>query len=244
MERIFWTAGWGRGFKTTQWTGVIEPSRGGNRQALTALYEAYRQPVYCFIRARGFPPDRATDLTHDVFATLLSPKGLLTVDRSRCRRFRSWLCKVTKNRLCNVRDHDNAKVNGGGMPHVSIGDDLPEEEMWLASQDGLTPERIFDRCWALAANRRTLARMREEYEKAGKARLFSRLEMLLCDDASDAELAEALEMSLVHVRVNRWRLKKQARAMYERYLREEIAGTVDDPHAVEDEIHFLFHALG
>jgi RNA polymerase sigma-70 factor (ECF subfamily) len=130
------------------------------------------------------------------------------------------------------------------MTHVSIGADLPEEEMWLASQDGLTPERIFDRCWALAANRRTLARMRAEYEKTGKAQLFSRLEMLLCDETSEAELAEALQMSLVNVRVNRWRLKKQARAMYERYLREEIAGTVNDPCAVEDEIHFLFHALG
>jgi DNA-directed RNA polymerase specialized sigma24 family protein len=244
MGLSFRTAGWRPGFKTTHWTEVIEPSRRGNRQALTAFYEAYRQPVYCFIRARGFPPDRAADLTHDVFATLLTSKGLPTVDRGRRRRFRSWLRRVTHHYLCNVRDHDAAVVHGGGKVHVSIGPDLPEEEMWLASLDGLTPERMFDRCWALAANRRTLARMREEYEKAGKARRFALIEMLLCADASDAELAEALQMSLVHVRVKRHQLREEAQAKYKRYLRDEIAGTVEDPHAVEDELHFLRDALG
>jgi DNA-directed RNA polymerase specialized sigma24 family protein len=244
MGLSFWTAGWRPGFKTTHWTQVIEPSRRGDRRALTAFYEAYRQPVYCFIRARGFPPDRAADLTHDVFATLLTPKGLPTVDRGRRCRFRSWLRRVTHNYLCNVFDHDAAVVNGGGKIHVSITVDVPEEEMWLASPDGLTPERIFDRCWALAANRRTLARMREEYEKAGKARHFALLETLLCDDASDAELAATLQMSLGHIRVKRCQLRKEAQAKYERYLREEVARTVDDPRAVEDEIHFLFDALG
>jgi len=243
MGWSFWTAGWPRAFNTTQWTKVIEPSRRGDRQAQTALYRAYRQPVYLFICARGFPPDRASELTHDVFATLLTPKGLPGFDRGR-GRFRSWLRGLTSNYLCNVRDHEAAPVHGGGTTHVSIGAEVEEEELWLASQDGLTPERIFDRSWAIAVNRRTLARMREEYEKAGKARLFTRLEMLLGEDASDAELAEALQMSLGHVRVNRCQLKKQARAKYERYLRAEIAGTVDDPRAVDDEIHFLFQALG
>jgi DNA-directed RNA polymerase specialized sigma24 family protein len=244
MELSFWKAGWRRSFKTTHWSEVIEPSRRGDRQALTAFYEAYRQPVYCFIRARGFSPDAAADLTQDVFATLLTPKGLATVDRGRGCRFRSWLCRLTHNYLCNVRAHDAAVVNGGGKVHVSIAGDVPEEEMWLASLDGFTPERIFDRCWALAANRRTLARMRKEYEKAGKAGRFGLLERLLTDEVSDAELATALQMSLVHVRVKRCHLRKEAQAKYERYLREEIAGTVDDPHAVEDEIHFLFKALG
>jgi RNA polymerase sigma factor (sigma-70 family) len=244
MGLSFWKAGWRPGFKTTHWTEVIEPSRRGDRQALTAFYEAYRQPVYCFIRARGFPPDRAADLTQDVFATLLTPKGLPTVDRARGSRFRSWLRRLTHNYLCNVRDHDAAAVNGGGKVHVSIAVDVPEEEMWLASLDGFTPERIFDRCWALAANRRTLARMRKEYEKAGKARRFALMERLLCDEVSDAELAEELEMSVGYVRVKRHQLRMEAQAKYERYLREEIAGTVGDPHAVEDEIHFLCDALG
>src|SRR4051794_20334703 len=113
MEVRFGKARWRPRFKTTHWTEVIEPSRRGDRQALTAFYEAYRQPVYCFIRARGFPPDRAADLTHDVFATLLTPKGLPTIDRGRGCRFRSWLCRLTHYYLCNVRDHDAAVVNGG-----------------------------------------------------------------------------------------------------------------------------------
>ena len=69
----------------TKWTEIIEPGRAGDKRALAALYEVYRSTIYCYARARGFPPERARDLTHEIFVVLLSPKGLSTVRRDRGR---------------------------------------------------------------------------------------------------------------------------------------------------------------
>lgn len=224
---------------------MIEAGRAGRPDALAELCRAYWQPIYCFIRARGFPPEDAEDLTQGLFVTLLAPGALDRVDPRR-GAFRNWLRAAARHYLCNELDRRRRKIRGGGQAPISIDSELAEEGLRLASCEAQTPDRIFDRRWALMVTARALERVRAEYAREGKQEAFSRLETLLSGEElpmTDAELSSMLGRTAVDLRVERCRMKKKLEARYRRYLREEIGVTVADPRDVDNEIRYLLDAL-
>jgi RNA polymerase sigma-70 factor (ECF subfamily) len=104
-----------------------------------------------------------------------------------------------------------------------------------------TPERIYDRRWALSLIDRALVRLRDECARAGKAKLFEKLEPALAGDraASYAELAESLSMTEGAVKIAVHRLRARCGAI----VREEVAETVSCPEEIEEELGHLFAAL-
>ena len=108
--------------------------------------------------------------------------------------------------------------------------------------DTETPERIFERRWALTLLDQVLSRLRAEYERDGKAALFEALRPTLVGERTEqpyAELARALESSEAAIKSAVHRLRQR----YRQLLREEIAGTVDQGTAVDDELRHLFAIL-
>ena len=164
-----------------------------SRQALASLCQTYWNPVYAFIRRCGHTPDQAQDLTQGFFTRLLDKQFLRDVDRQR-GKFRSFLLAAVKHFLANKRDRAHALKRGGGQVPVSI--DLLEAESWYkpAAVETTTPERLFERRWALSVLEQAMARLRAEYSAMGKADLFERLEGLLTKDADARCEALALEM--------------------------------------------------
>jgi DNA-directed RNA polymerase specialized sigma24 family protein len=244
MSRTLFERAWPQ-FETTEWSAVIEPGRRGARSALAELCHAYWQPTYCFIRARGFAPDEAEDLTQGLFASLLAPGALAGVDETR-GRFRDWLRAAAKSFLSNEIKRAKALKRGGGHPRLIIDVDVAEETLRHETQEAFTPDRVFDRQWARTVATRARARLLEECVKGGKRDAFLRLESLLVDEAAevtDAELSKLLGRTPNDLRVERHRLKQRLQALYREYIREEIGDTVSAPDAVDDEIRFLLHAL-
>lgn len=233
-------------FQATQWTRVIEASQRGDREALATLCQTYWRPVYGFLRAKGFAVERARDLTQGVFAEVLAPGGLRTVRRSSCHQFRNWLRSVAMHHAFSVLDYERTEKRGGNAVHVTIDVDIAEEELRLDSTEMARPDRLFDRSWARAITSQALARVRDEFTRRGRAPLFSRFEALLADDdesgVTDEDLGDMLGWSALHVRVDRCHMKKDAIAMYRRYLRDEVARTVPAA-AVDDELRLLLQAL-
>jgi hypothetical protein len=118
-----------------------------------------------------------------------------------------------------------------------------ESRYRLEPADDETPERLFERRWALALLERVIARLREESVEAGKSAQLEVLKPVLIGEPIDetyAQLGERLGMSEGAVKVAVHRLRRRMRAL----LIEEIARTVDDPRDVEDEIRHLFEVLG
>jgi RNA polymerase sigma-70 factor (ECF subfamily) len=70
---------------------------------------------------------------------------------------------------------------GGGRTHLSLACDADDAESryQLEPADGLTPEKLFDRQWALALLDRVLVELRGEYESAGNRELFDALKASL-----------------------------------------------------------------
>jgi RNA polymerase sigma-70 factor (ECF subfamily) len=199
-------------------------------------------PPLAYIRRRGHNPDRASDLTQDLFVRLLE-KGVLAVADPARGRFRAFLRAVCADFLANRRDRENALKRGGGRAIVAM--DSVEAEGRYAREPAheLTPERIFDRTWALTLLGRVLEQLREEYSAGGQSVTFEALSPVLTDGpraVSYATLAARLGTTEGAVRVSVHRLRRR----YGDRLREEIAATVDDPAEVDDEIRALFDALG
>ncbi len=231
-------------FPTTRWSRVIvagDPDAPRSRESLAELCSAYWYPLYAYIRRRGYDPEPARDLTQDFFARLLE-KGLLAeADPSR-GRFRAFLRTVCTHFLANRRDHEQARKRGGGRTFLPIDATVAEGRYALEQADGLTPERIFERSWAMTLLRRVLDQLDREYDEAGKAATFEALRGLLAGDPeapSYAAVAARLGTSEGAARVAAHRLRRR----YGELLRQEIASTLAEPEEIDDEIKELFAAL-
>ena len=113
----------------------------------------------------------------------------------------------------------------------------------LEPSHDLTPERLYERKWAMTLLDRVLDRLREEYLASGKATHFELLRPFLGGnraDAAYADVASDLGMSAGAAKVAAHRLRKRYRDL----LRNELAQTVADPADIDDEIAWLFQALG
>jgi RNA polymerase sigma factor (sigma-70 family) len=231
-------------FPTTHWSRVVaavDPAAPEATEALASLCDAYWYPIYAYIRRQGHTPEGAQDLTQDFFAYILE-RGLLAKADPERGRFRAFLRTVCARQLGDHRDRANARKRGGGQPILSIDARDAEGRYAREPAHGLTPERTFERTWALTLLSRVLDRLRREYHDAGRAATFEELRAVLTgtpESGSYAGIAERLGSNEGAVRVAVHRLRRR----YGILLRQEIAATVDDPADIEDEIHSLFAAI-
>jgi RNA polymerase sigma-70 factor (ECF subfamily) len=231
-------------FRTTHWSLIAaarDRDSGEAREALAALCEAYWYPLYAFIRRQGYKMEDARDLTQGFFTRLLEKDYLNDVDREK-GKFRSFLLASCKHFLANEHDRAHALKRGGGLAIRSLDSGTAESRYSEEPAHDLTPERLFERRWALLLLQNVFARMRQEHEQAGKLMLFEQLKPFLAGDGPSlrySQAAEQLRMSTGAVKVAVHRL----RGRYRELVHEEIARTVDDPALVEAEIRDLFAAL-
>jgi RNA polymerase sigma factor (sigma-70 family) len=232
-------------FATTHWSLVLaageqRPS-GDAHQALTTLCETYWYPLYGFLRGRGHSPADAEDLTQAFFTLLLEKQVLRLADPAR-GRFRSFLLKSLQNFATNVHDRNTARKRGGGVPALSLEFDQAEGRFRLEPSNDETPERTFDRRWALTLLDRVIARVRADAEQKNKQDQFEALKPYLTGDEpqlSYAETARTLGISEGAVKVAVHRLRRKFRDT----VRDEISQTVSSPAEIEDELRHLWSAV-
>lgn len=232
-------------FATTRWSVVLSAKDPGEplaRESLAQLCADYWQPVYWYVRRSGFATDLAEDQTQDFFARLLE-KNLLAGVEPHKGKFRTFLLACLRNFLANERDRASAKRRGGGRLPLSLDFARAEQAYSLEPHHVLTPEKLFERRWAIALLDGVLQQLRREYESSDRGPLFEKLGPFLTADgveSSYVQAAESLSMTPGAVKVAIHRLRRR----YRELLREEIGRTVDDPSEVDDEIRGLFAALG
>jgi RNA polymerase sigma-70 factor (ECF subfamily) len=203
----------------------------------------YWYPLYAFVRREGHRPDEAQDLTQAFFARLLEKKYLRDYERDR-GRFRSFLLAALKHFLANERDRASAQKRGGGLSDMSLDAVIQagERRYSLEPRSELTPDKIFERQWALTVLDRVISRLHEEFEQNGKGPQFERMKPLLAGDETRipyAELASGLNTTEGALKTAVHRLRRR----YREILRDEIAQTVVHPDEVREEIRYLVSVL-
>jgi RNA polymerase sigma factor (sigma-70 family) len=229
-------------FPTTRWTLVVaagDPHRKEARSALVSLCENYWYPLYAYLRRRGYRAEHAQDLTQEFFSRVLEGRYLDRADPEK-GRFRAFLLTSLKFFVADEEDRQRAHKRGGGMV-VPLEFSSGEERYQREPADNETPERIFERRWALSVLDRVVERLRNEFVLHGRPEHFERLKLFLFgqSDARYAALAREMNTSEGALKVAIHRLRKQYRDLF----RQEIADTVADPADVESELRHLAAVL-
>jgi len=232
------------GFVTTHWTRVLE-ARGHSPEAKAALSDlcaAYYAPVFAFIRRNAPDEDSARDLTQEFFARLLARPGLNALDPQR-GRFRSYLLGAVRHFLADIRDRAERLKRGAGQPLESIepGTDT-SPGLQLPDPTAPSPDREFDRKWALTLLDRALSTLAQDHKAAGKSDQFEVLKPWLTGDTeniSQAEAARQLDLNEGAVKVAIHRLRRRFREV----IKNEIGQKLNDRAQVDEELHYLLEAL-
>src|SRR5258708_22631459 len=177
-------------FPTTRWTLVVaagDPHRKEARSALVSLCENYWYPLYAYLRRRGYSAEEAQDLTEQFFVRVLEGRYLDRADPEK-GRFRSFILTSLKFFVADEEDRQRARKRGGGTV-VPLEFSSGEERYLREPAHDETPERIFERRWALSVLDRVVERLRNEFVHHGRPEHFERLKMFLLGQ-SDAPYAE------------------------------------------------------
>jgi len=216
-------------------------SRPDAQAALATLCETYWYPLYAYVRRVGYTAEDAQDLTQGFSAVLLEKRYVNAADRER-GRFRSFLLTALRRFLAKEHDRAHAQKRGGKRKPMSLDLASGESRYALEPSHDVTPEAIHQRRWALTVLDTVLARLRQAYADAGKAEVFDGVKAFLTGEAGAppyAQVARDLGMSEGAVKVAVHRLRRR----YRDRLRSEVARTVADPGAVEDELRHLLAVL-
>ncbi len=223
-----------RSFQTTRWSLVQRANGAADAEALQALAvlcDSYWYPIYAYIRRAGRSAHDAEDLTQGFFARLLEKGTLASADPAK-GKLRTFLLTCVRNYLHNEHERAMAECRGAHLL-TSFQGDWAEERYATEPVDEVTPDRLYQRRWALTLLEFTLQLLGQEYTADGRAELFEALRPTLgftADPGQDYEqIANRLGMQIGTVRSNVFRLRQRWREI----LFEQVSLTLADPTSDE-----------
>jgi RNA polymerase sigma-70 factor (ECF subfamily) len=232
-------------FLTTHWSLVVSAGRRDDSAASRALAELCRRywyPLYAYVRRHSHDADAAQDLTQAFFARLIE-QNLPAVAAPERGKFRAFLLTSVKHFLANEHERAAAQKRGGAARRLSLDFDDGESRWSREPAHDDTPERLFDRHWALTLLDGVLKQLEAEHAATGRQKQFELLKSALAGDRERlpyAEIGASLSMTEEAARQAATRLRRR----YRELLRAAIAETVAGPDEIDDEIRSLFAVLG
>lgn len=232
-------------FPSTHWTRVRVLQRGDEteaREAMEAICREYWYPVYAFLRRTGRTPADAEDLTQMFFQRLIEDRALHSV-REEFGRLRSYLLGVLKRLLSDQTRHHNAGKRGGTHEIVSFDLLLAEDQYRDEPMDLASPDRLFDRAWAIKVLSDATRKLHEAFVAGDNEEAFEQLKEFLPLGASassyrDVASRPGIEERVVRLQVHR--MRQRYRALVEAGVRE----TLNDPGGIPDELAHLMALVG
>src|SRR5207247_5376603 len=166
---------------TTRWTIVLAAGRGNAPQADVALEElcrTYWYPLYVYVRRQTQTHEDAEDLTQAFFARFLE-KNYLEKLSSEKGKFRAFLLASLKHFLANEWDRAHRQKRGGGAVTLSLDWQEADTRYQINPADDLSPDKLYDRAWAVTLLERVIQRLQDESSAESKSKLFDQLKPFL-----------------------------------------------------------------
>jgi len=231
-------------FSTTHWSVVLEaggPESPGSAAALERLCQSYWYPLYVVVRRKGYSPHDAQDLTQEFFARFLERKYIALADQSR-GKFRTFMSRSLEHFLINEWKKATAAKRGGERRSISWDAQDAESRYLLEPADTATPDKIFEKQWAMSLLELVMSRLREEYSTPEKRQLFDVVKNSLWGESAAvpyAEIGARLGMTEEAVKGRAHRMRER----YRELLRAEVGHTVSTSAEVDEELRYLAAAL-
>lgn len=229
-----------RRFPTTHWSLVVRLRSSDTKEADDALHEVfttYRYPLYGFLRASGMNHEDAEDVLQGFFEKMLRNHGLTRADQER-GKLRTFLLTALSRFKLNFQRGEQRR-----QQRVQADGDLWDEDEARYRHESQnasdSPERYFDRHWAVQIIDRVRARLRSDYEKRGRVELHDALSPLLTRSEPEAESFAALATRL-GVTENALRISlSRMRGDFRDFLIHEVKLTLDEGEDVKEELRYL-----
>jgi RNA polymerase sigma-70 factor (ECF subfamily) len=230
-------------FQTTRWS-LVQRATGDDAaaamRALATLCEAYWYPIYAYIRRSGRTPHDAEDLTQGFFAWLLEKQTLAKADAGK-GKLRTFLLTCARHFLSDEHDRAMAQKRGGARALTSFDSAHAEERYAAEPVDDLSPDRLFQRRWAMTILDHALVLLGEEFAAEGKADIFTALRPFLGfgpdPEKRYEEVAVTLGQPLGTVKNHVFRLRKRWRKI----IFEQVSMTLAEatPEEIRGELSEL-----
>jgi RNA polymerase sigma-70 factor (ECF subfamily) len=232
-------------FASTHWSVVIAAARTASPEAQSALEKlcrAYWYPLYAYLRRKGHKPPEAEDLTQEFFSSRVVTRRIFDGLQPGIGRFRSWLLTCLQNMVLNERERQHALKRGGGQEHLSPDFKTAEGRYLAEPADTLSPEKTYERTWAMTLLSRALDLLGEKYKGVGDELLFNHLKNFLPGEQSNrsyGQVATDLGKTEAAIKMAVSRLRQE----YGRVLHAEIKRTVSSPAEADEELRYLMDVL-
>ena len=225
----------------------MQASLGGKdglegRAALEWLCRSYWRPVHDVVRRKGYSPEDALDLTQGFFELLIESTDFGRLDQAR-GKFRSWVLGALHHFLINDARKARTLKRNEGKATFSLDAMRPVQGSgWEPIDDSLTPDKAFDRRWALTVLESAMALVEQDYHRRGAGAQYLQLKPFLTGGveagAYDA-IAQELGVAQNHVAV----VVKRLRERFRERVRFVVSETVASESEIEAEMQALFAAL-
>ena len=217
-------------FANTRWSivaGMQSENRGDARRSLVELCQAYWYPVFAYVRRCGHAPEIAYDLCQSFFEYLL--EELRHANPQEYGQFRAFLLARLNRFLAEDWRNERAATS---LPEVAPNEPLlvMEERQKREHALGATPERAFQRGFALEVLTRSLNRLRLEAQQGGRLPMFEQLEPYLTTEPEAGRyeiLAQSLSTRALAVVVAIKRLRQRFRELVDEELQQTVATDAD-----------------
>jgi DNA-directed RNA polymerase specialized sigma24 family protein len=230
----------GAEFLTTEWSVVLQAGQDKSpaaAQALETLCRTYWLPLYTYARRDGLTPQDAQDATQEFIVNLLRRNDLASVSSEK-GRFRSFLLASLKNFLVSRWRMERAVKRGGQNEFVVLESAEAEKLCQPEMIDQLSPEKAFDRRWAMTVMAHALDRLRAEHQSPQQARFFVALQPVLAGSGrmkNQAAMAGELGVTPGALATAATRLRHRYRTLIE----DEVRRTLEKPGDLAEELRVL-----
>lgn len=232
------------GFPSTAWSLIDgAKDRSGSAEMANRLLCRYWKPVYCFLRARGYPVSTAEDLTQEFFLRLLERDWLCRADATR-GRFRTFLLTLLVRFLSDQgaqRIRRQQHFERGIVPVSALRAEQPGGWEPVVQE---SPEAVFCESWARALLEHACQEVGGLYAAEGRGRWYAWFEEHVLGEgrrhASQSALARRDGVSRDQVR----HAVEQVRRRLEAKLRSELVRDGCGEDALDAEVRGLLDALG
>jgi len=211
-----------------------------HESALEELCRRYWFPLYAYARHGGTAHADAEDLVQGFFVSQFLQTNFLQDLNSKKGSFRAFLLACFNHYSINEWKRAGRQKRGGGADHLQL-DWATADEKFQSFMAAETPEKMYDRAWAVTLLERVLAQLGQKMQANGRRELFEELKPVLAGDRDDFSYRDAAK----RLKQSDEALRQRAKRMRERLqelIRHEILKTCD-PTQVEEEIRWLLNVF-
>lgn len=235
-------------FHTTQWTHILQArmlDESQRRKVIDALTTRYWNPVYYYLRRKGYEHEDASDLTQGFFCEIVLGRDIFYLADKSKGKFRTFLLTALDRYLIGQHRREKAQKRGGGHRFASF-EQLDLENQYSV-ESSAAPEHSFLYGWATDILDGALKDLEREYIETDRRVYWDAFYCLVVNPIMTGKpppsLRELCSHHNIETRKKASNIVTTAKRRFRTLLKQRIMDTGIPEDKVEEELQDLILIL-